>query len=183
MPFNIEIFAVKVEILAVGPDHFDDVDPLLRIFVTLLVRALLDTEHVELALIPADHNVQPEAALADMIGGDHFLRRNDGIENRRVDRAEHGDALGDGKQRRRPGDCFERRSLIIGGPAISLPAADRQQKIDARLVRHQRQFLVIRPAARPAFRNERNGAAGRAISAEQADLQRVAAMHGAARIQ
>jgi len=88
---------VKVEILAVRPDHFDDVDPFLRIFVTLLMGALLDAEHVELALVPADHDVQPEAALADVIGGDHFLRRNDWIENRRMHRAENGDASGDGE--------------------------------------------------------------------------------------
>ena len=98
------------------------------------MRALLDTEHVELALVPADHDIQPKAALADVIGRDHFLGCDHRIENRRVDRAEHSDALGDGEEPCRPGDRFERRSLIIGGPAISLPAADRQQKIDARLV-------------------------------------------------
>ena len=88
---------MEVETLAVRPDHFDDVDPFLCVFVALLVRALLDAEHIELALIPADHDVQAEPALADMIGGDHFLCRNHRIENRRVDRAEHSDALGDGE--------------------------------------------------------------------------------------
>ena len=107
---------MEVEILAIGPDHFDDVDPFLCVFVALLVRALLDAEHVELALIPADHDVESEPAFA---GGDHFLRRNDRIENRRVDGTEYGDALGGGEQRRRPGDSFERRALIIGGPAVT----------------------------------------------------------------
>src|SRR5262249_36256460 len=53
-------------------------------FVTLLVRALLDAEHVELALVPADDDVEPKAALADMIGCDHFLRRDYRIEDRRM---------------------------------------------------------------------------------------------------
>ena len=171
---------MEVEILAIGPDHFDDVDPFLCVFVALLVRALLDAEHVELALIPADHDVESEPAFA---GGDHFLRRNDRIENRRVDGTEYCDALGGGEQRRRPGDRFERRALIIGGPAVTLPPADGQQKIDTGLVRHQRQFFIVRPAPRPAFGNERHGAAGGAIGAEQADLQLVAAVHGAARVQ
>ena len=174
---------MEVEILAIGPDHFDDVDPFLCVFVALLVRALLDAEHVELALIPADHDVESEPALADMVGGDHFLRRNDRIENRRVDGTEYCDALGGGEQRRRPGDRFERRALIIGGPPVTLPPADWQQKIDTGLVRHQRQSFIVRPAPRPAFGNERHGAAGGAIGAEQADLQLVAAVHGAARLQ
>src|SRR5262249_7799448 len=92
--FHIEVFARKVEIFAIGPDHPDDIDPFLRIFVTLLVRALLDAEHVELALVPADDDVEPKAALADMIGCDHFLRRDYRIDDRRMHRAEDGDALG-----------------------------------------------------------------------------------------
>src|SRR5215469_1305821 len=145
--FHIEVLAVKIEILTVGPDHFDDVDPFLRIIVTLLMRALLDAEHVELALVPADYDIESKAALADMIGSDHFLRRDHRIENRRVDGAEHRDALGAGEQGACPGDGFERGSLIVGDPAISLPAADRKEKIDAGLVCQQSQFLVIRPAA------------------------------------
>ena len=173
---------MEVEVLAVGPDHLDHVDPFLGIVVTLLMPALLDTEHLELTLVPADHDVQSKTALADVIGGDHFLCRHHRIENRRVDRPEYGDAFGNGEQPSRPGDCFERRALIVGGPAISLPAADRQHKIDAGLVRQQREFLVIRPASRPTFWNQRHRAARGAIRAEQADLQLVARMHSEARI-
>jgi hypothetical protein len=132
---------------------------------------------------PADDDIQSKTAFANVIGGGHFLRRDHRIENRRVHCAEHGDAPGNGEERGRPGDCFKRRALIIGRPAISLPATDRQQEIDACLVRHQREFLVVRPAPRPTFGNERYGASGRAIRAEQADLQLVAGVHGEARIQ
>src|SRR5580704_2260692 len=60
---HVEIFAVKIEILAIRPDHLDDVDPFLGKFVAVLMGALLDAEHVELALVPADHDVEPETAL------------------------------------------------------------------------------------------------------------------------
>ena len=98
--------------------------------------ALLDAEHRELALVPADDDVQPEAAFADMVGGDHLLRRNDRIEQRRMHGAEHGDALGRGEQAGRPGDGLERRALVVGVAAVALPAPDREQEIDAGLVRH-----------------------------------------------
>ncbi len=46
------------------------VDPVLGISVARVVLALLDAEHLELALVPAGHDVEAEAALADMVGGD-----------------------------------------------------------------------------------------------------------------
>jgi hypothetical protein len=46
--------------------------------------ALLDPEHIELALIPADDDIEAEAALADVIGGDHLLGGNHRIKDRRV---------------------------------------------------------------------------------------------------
>src|SRR5262249_7761492 len=67
---HAQVFSLKIEILLVRPDHFDDVDPFLRVFVTGLVIALLHTEHLELALVPANHDVQPEPAYADMVRGD-----------------------------------------------------------------------------------------------------------------
>ncbi len=56
--------------------------------------ALLDAEHLELALVPADDDVQAEPPLADMIGGDHFLGGDHGVEQRRMHGAEHGDVFG-----------------------------------------------------------------------------------------
>ena len=182
MPF-MEIFSVVIEILAVGPDQFDDVDPFLRVVVAVLMRALLNTEHVELAFVPADHDIEPEAALADVVGGDHFLRRHHRIEDRRMHGTEHSDVLGGAEQPGRPGDRFQRRALIISVAAVALPAPDRQEEIDAGVVRHDRELLVVGPAARPALGHQRHGAAGRAIGAEQADLQFIIAVHGAAGIQ
>ena len=67
--------------------------------------ARLDAEHLELALVPAAHDVQAEAAVADMVGGHDLLGRDQRREQRRVDRPEHGDALGRGQQPGGPGDA------------------------------------------------------------------------------
>jgi hypothetical protein len=37
------------------------------------VIALLDAEHLELVLVPADHEVEPGTALADMVGSDECV--------------------------------------------------------------------------------------------------------------
>jgi hypothetical protein len=89
-------------------------------------------------LIPADDDVEAEAALADVIGGDHLLGGDHRIKDRGVHGTEYSDALGKREQPGCPGDRFERRALIIGLTAITLPSADRQQKVDAGLVGHQR---------------------------------------------
>ena len=176
------MLALEVEVLLVGPDHLDDVDPFLGVIVAVAVLTGIDAEHVELAFVPADHDVEPEAAFADVIGGDHLLRRHHRIEDQRMHGAEHGDAPGAAEEASGPGDGFQRRALIVGVAAIPLPAADRQHEVDTGLVRHLRQALAVRPAARPTLRHQGHGAAGRAVGAEQADLQLVVGVHGAARL-
>ena len=63
-----------LNIVAAGPGELDGVDPVLRVGVARLVLALLHAEHLELALVPADHKVDAEAALADVVGGDELFR-------------------------------------------------------------------------------------------------------------
>ena len=103
---QLDELPVEIEVVAVRPHQLDGVDPLLRVFVARGVVALLDAEHLELALVPADHDVESEAALADVIGGDHLLRRDDRMKQRRVHRAEHGDAPGRLQQAGRPRSRF-----------------------------------------------------------------------------
>ena len=90
--------------------------------------ALLDAEHLELALVPADHDVEPEPTFADVIGGHHLLGGNHRVEQRRVHGSETGDAPGAGEQAGRPGNGLKRGALVVGDPAISLPASDREEK-------------------------------------------------------
>src|SRR5262249_60227167 len=74
---ELDELPVEVEIVAVRPDQLDDVDPFLRVVVADSVLALLDAEHLELVLVPADDDVEAEAALADVIGGAHLLGGED----------------------------------------------------------------------------------------------------------
>ena len=67
--FELEIFAGEIEVLFRRPDQLDDVEPFLREFVARFMVALLDAEHLELAFVPADDEVESEAAVADMVGG------------------------------------------------------------------------------------------------------------------
>jgi hypothetical protein len=129
------------------------------------------------ALVPAAYDVEPEAAFADVVGGDEFLGGDEGRDQRRVHRAEHGQPLGIGGQPAGPGDGLEGGALVIGVAAIALPSADRQHELDAGGVRHPRQVQAIRPAAQPAFRHRRHRPAGRAVGAEQPELQPVATAH------
>ena len=99
------------------------------------------------------------------------------MEQRRVHGAEHGDALGRGQQAGRPGDGLQRLAVQIGVAAVALPAADRQHEVDAGLVGHAGEREAVRPARRPALRHLGGRAAGRAVGAEQAELQRVGVVH------
>ncbi len=65
--------------------------------------------------------------------------------------------------------------------AVALPAADRQDEVDAGLVGHLRERKAILPARRPALRHLGRRAARRAVDAEQAELQRVGVVHLEAR--
>src|SRR5262249_27664544 len=64
---ELKIAAAEIERAVAGPRELHHVDPFLRIVVALVMLALLDAEHVELAFVPADDNVYADAALADMI--------------------------------------------------------------------------------------------------------------------
>jgi hypothetical protein len=82
----------------------------------------------ELALVPADDDVDADAAFADVIRGDEFLGRDQRMKQWRVNGAEHRHALGGGEEANRPGDGFERTAVKIGVAAIALPARDRQHE-------------------------------------------------------
>ena len=77
---KLEKLPVEVEFILFRPGALDHVDPFLGKFVAIVMVALRHAEHLELALVPAGDDVQPEAALADMIGGDHFFGGDQGME-------------------------------------------------------------------------------------------------------
>jgi hypothetical protein len=155
---KFEKLSVEIEFTLFRPGALDDVDPFLGKFVTIVMRALRHAEHLEFALVPAGDDVQAEAALADMIGGDHFLGGDQGMEQRRVHGAEDRDLLGSCQQAAGPGDGFECRAVEVARAAVAFPAADRQKKIDPSLVGDARHVETIGPAREPAFRHQRGGA-------------------------
>ena len=170
----------KIELARVGPGPLDRVEPFLGIIVTRIVLALRHAEHLELALVPADHQVDAEPARADLVGGHQRLGGDQRMEQRHMDGAEHGEAGRRRQQTGRPGDGFQRRAMEIGVAAITLPARDRQHEIEARRIRHAGKRQAVGPVSRPPLRYRRGGAAGGAIGAEQPDLKGVPVVHGAA---
>ena len=175
---ELEELSVEIEFVLLGPGALDDIEPFLRVIVAGVVLALLDAEHLELAFVPAGDDVEPEAPFADVVGGDELLGGDQRMEQRRMHGAEHGDPLVARQQAGRPGDGFERGAMEIGVAAVAFPAADRQHEIDAGVVRHTGEPQAIGPARRPALRHLGGGAAGRAVRAEEPDLERIGIVHG-----
>ena len=64
---------VEIERVRLRPRLLDGIEPFLGEVVARVVLALGDAEHFELALVPADHQIDAEATFADMIGGDELL--------------------------------------------------------------------------------------------------------------
>ena len=174
---ELDELAREVEILARRPGELDHVEPLLGVGIARLVVAQRGAEHLEFAFVPAADEVETKAPLADVVGGDELLGGDQGRDQRRVHGSEHNEPLGLGEQTAGPGHGLERRTLIVGGTAIALPAADRQHELDARPIGHLRQPHAVRPAARPALRHHRDRSAGGAVGAEQTQLQPVGAAH------
>ncbi len=115
--------------------------------------ALRDPEHLELALVPSGHQVDAEAALANVIGRDQRLGRDQRMKQGRMDCGEHRHARGRGLETGRPGDSLQRRAVKVGIAAIALPTGDRQHEIDASVVRHPGEVQTVRPVCRPALRH------------------------------
>ena len=119
--------AVEVKILTRRPGELDDVEPLLGVGVARLVVAQRGAEHLEFALVPAADEVEAEAPLTDMVGGDELFRGDQRRDQRRVHGPEHRQPLGLGEQATGPGHRLQGRALIVRLAAITFPTADRQQ--------------------------------------------------------
>src|SRR5262249_5654293 len=101
-------------------------------------------------------------------------------EQRRMDRTEYGDAPGRGQEAGRPGLRFEGRAVEIGITAVALPAAYRQDEIDASPIGHPREAQAVRPTCGPAFRRSGGRAARGTVGPEHPDLERVRVVHAQA---
>jgi hypothetical protein len=81
---------------------------------------------------------EAEAPFANVIGGDEFFGGDQWRDQRRMDGSEYGEPLGLGQEPAGPGNRLPCRALVIGGPAIPLPASNWQHELDTGPVRHLR---------------------------------------------
>src|SRR5262245_64663167 len=125
---EVEEPSVEIEIAAFRPGPLDDIEPFLGKIVARVVLALGHPEHLELALVPSDHEIDAEASFTDVVGGHEFLGRDQRVEQGRMHRAEYGHALGRREEADGPGDGLQRAAVKIGVAAVTLPAADRQHE-------------------------------------------------------
>src|ERR1700737_3774492 len=84
----------EIELDFVRPCPPDDVEPFLGVLIANIMIALLHSEHLELAFVPPDHDIEAEAALPDMVCGDELLGGDQGMKQRCMHGAKYGDVLG-----------------------------------------------------------------------------------------
>ena len=129
---EVEVRAVEVDALLLAPDRAHDVEPLLAVDVALVVLALLLAEHLELVLVPAADEVQPEAARArcGRSSPAAWRRRSGGSSARGSCRRPCTSSCW--RAGRSPGQRLERRALEVGWAAVPAPAPDRKEELEPR---------------------------------------------------
>ena len=152
-----------------------EIEPLGRIFVAVIVRAHVRAEHVELVLEPAAHDVEREPAIGDMIDGGRHLRHHQRMNQRHVAGRKHRDIVRQRAERGRPGEAFEGRAVEVRRAAVAAPTADRKQRFHAGSVDRLRDLHRVGPVELPGFRHGGDGGAMAAIESHDPELHPVAA--------
>ena len=154
------------------PEPLDDLPPLLRVGVTVVVvLRQVDAHRVVLRLVPAGDDVEPGAAAADLVDGGHLLRGDERVVERGVDRGEDEDALRLGEQPGGERDRVEHALVEVRLAAVPDPARDRQHEVEPDLVGEPAQPEVVVPRRLPAILDLRHRHPGRAVRREQAELE------------
>ena len=167
-----EPLARPVEILGLAPELAHDVEPLLRIAVAgLVVVGQREPERLVFRLVPARDDVEPGAALADLVDRCDLLGDDDGVVRRRVDGGEDRDVARVGEQARRPGHGLQHRAVEVRVAAVADPARDRQHEVDARLVEHLGEADVVLERVDPALGHFGDRHAGGAVRGEGAEQE------------
>ena len=148
-------------------------NPFLGIAIPVVVILEFDAEHAEFRRVPAGDDIQAKPPATNMVGRDHLLGRENGIDEGDVDRAEGSYALGRGQQAAGPGQGLEGRALRVGLAPVAMPATDRQEKFETRLVGHFRGREIILPRGVPALGRLRQAQAARAVHAKKPELEGV----------
>src|SRR5207247_10432090 len=72
---ELQELSFEIELAAFRPGSLDHIEPLLGERVACIMLALGDAEHLELTLVPPDHQIDAEAPFAAVVRGHEFLGR------------------------------------------------------------------------------------------------------------
>ena len=120
-----------VEFTFTGPEFVAEVDPVVGNVVAHIVLFLRDTEHADLTFVPPGNDVEPESAVRDMIDRRDFLGGANRVNRRDVKRCKYTDTFGDRGESRCPGEGLEIAVVEVDLPSHTLPACDRNNRLDA----------------------------------------------------
>ena len=170
---EVVVGAVVIEGLVRCIEPLDDLEPFGRLVVALLDQRR--AEHAELLRVPAADDVEPGAALADVIDRRQRLGRIERMHQRHMHGHEQADPLGRGGEARRPGEGLERPFAHLVLAAETVPARDRQEEFQPGAVGDLRGGEIVLPAGLPALRHVGDGQPAIGIGREDAELQPVRA--------
>ena len=171
---GMKAVAIEVEFFVVGPGSFQKFEPFGGIFVAVVVRTHLRTEHVELVLKPTAHDIEREPPVRNVIDGRGHLRDHKWMHQRHVAGCKHGDGFGQCAECGGPGKTLERRAVEIRRSAVTAPAPDRQQCFHTRAVDCLRDFDGVGPIEFPGFRHHSDGRTMAAIECHNTEFHAVA---------
>jgi hypothetical protein len=100
---------------------------------------------IKFGLKPTAHDVQSETAAADVVDRDGLLGGDDGVNGRHVGGGENSGPAGQGAQPRRPRVSLKIDTVEIAGAPESLPAGDRNHRLESDAVRFGCEPKLIRP--------------------------------------
>ena len=170
---RLEVLALEVKVLLLGPESFDDGHPLVGCFIQVVMVYGVQAEHGDLVrLLPGDH-VQRRPPPGDVVhgasllGGEHRMDHANmrGVHNLYL-RGKGGDASG-------PGEHLEGLVVEVGGAPKASPAAQGQQELPACLVHRLSDTDVLIPGGSKGTLGAGDGGAVAHVQAEDAQLEGV----------
>jgi hypothetical protein len=168
---DLEEAAIEIERLFPRPKLLDDVEPLHRAVVAVVVLHQRRAEHLDFRPIPAGDDIDGEAAVADVIDGGRLLGRHHRMDRRHVRGREDAGIVRGGAHASGPGEALEAGAVEVGLAAEAVPTADRHQRLEFHLFRNLRQRKRARPVDAQDAVDRRDGAAAIEIGAEGPELE------------
>lgn len=126
-----------------GPEHVDDVDPLLGDLIAVAVVALRVEPHLGvLAEVRPGDDVDAEATAADVVDRGRHLRGDRGVQRERDHRGDDLDPLGHGSDPGHHGDRLKGVVPVLGLAVEPTPLDRREEEVEADLLGQLSDALV-----------------------------------------